>query len=69
MVGTGLYLAVAIVVAAAILIGAEWLREPGAPAPDHTRVVGLFAGLLWPVLALGVLELSLVAAAALTRRG
>lgn len=66
MVGAGLYLGVAVVVAVAILVGAEWVRDSDAHAPCHPGIVGVCAGLLWPLLAIGVLELIVVAAAGVT---
>ena len=61
MVWIALYSAIAMVVATAAFIAAEWLRTPAVPAPERLGVVAAAAGLLWPVLAAGLVQLGLFA--------
>ncbi|MGI9124376.1 MAG: hypothetical protein ACR2JM_06445 [Mycobacterium sp.] len=56
-----LYGAVAVVTVAAVFVIGEWIRQPGIPAPDRPGVTALIAGALWPVVAVGLLELGLLA--------
>lgn len=60
----GLYAAVAVVAAVAVFLLAEWLRLPGVPAPDNPARYALVAGLLWPVLLVGVAQWAMIAAVA-----
>ncbi len=59
-----LYMAVAAIAAVAAFLLAESIREQGETAPD--RPVGVafaaVAGLLWPVLAIGLVQWLLIAA-------
>ena len=56
-----LYAAVAVVAAIAVFLLAEWLRIPGVPAPGNPGRYAVVAGLLWPVLVLGIAQWALVA--------
>ncbi len=64
------YAAVAVVAAIAVFLLADWLRMPGGPAPDEPGRYAVVAGLLWPVLVLGIAQWGLIAmvAARLRRR-
>lgn len=63
MTGIALYAGVAVVCAGAALLFAEWNREPGMPAPDNLGVLALLAGLLWPVLIIGLAQFAAIVAA------
>lgn len=63
MSGIVVYLGVALFCAAAVFLFAEWSREPGVTAPDNPGVLAVIAGLVWPVLILGIAQLAAVAAA------
>ncbi|MFM9034146.1 MAG: hypothetical protein ACKOQ4_07635 [Mycobacterium sp.] len=63
MSGIFVYLAVALLCAAAVFLFAEWSREPGIAAPDNPGVLALVAGLLWPILVIGIAQLAGIAAA------
>lgn len=54
------YLIIAAVVAMATFVAAEWFREEYIAAPDYPGVMSAVAGMLWPVLLLGLSELALV---------
>lgn len=62
LIGIASYAVVAVIVAAAAFFVSEWIRLPGAPAPDRLGLVALSAGLLWPVLAVGLAQWAMVAA-------
>lgn len=62
MVLLSVYAALAIVAAVAVFLAAEWLREPGVPAPDCSGRCALAAGLLWPVIILGIAQWGLIVA-------
>lgn len=62
MSGVVLYLVVAAAVAMATFLLSEWVRLPGASAPDHLGLMAVAAGLLWPVLAVGLAQFALVSA-------
>ena len=62
MIGIASYVVVAVIVAAAAFLMSEWIRVPGGPAPDRLGLVALLAGLLWPVLAVGLAQWAMVAA-------
>ena len=70
MTWMSLYATGVVVAAIAVFLLAGWLRVPGAPAPDNTGRYALAAGLLWPVLVLGIAQWGLIAmvAARLRRR-
>lgn len=63
MNGITLYLIVATMASAAIFLFAEWIREPGVPAPDHPGRIAVIAGLLWPLVVIGLAQCALVVAA------
>ena len=60
MVAT-VYVAAALVAAPAIFVAAESLGH-GLPRPPHRFFYSLLAGLLWPLLALGLVEFAVIAA-------
>jgi hypothetical protein len=62
LIGIASYVVVAVIVATAAFLVSEWIRRPGAPAPDRLGLVALVAGLLWPVLAVGLVQWAMVAA-------
>ena len=68
MSGIASYLTVAAVVAVAAFLLAEWIRRPGARAPDHPARVAVVAGLLWPMVVLGLAQWALVVAVHKRRR-
>ena len=60
MVAT-VYVAAALVAAPVIFVAAEFLGH-GSARPKHRFVYSLLAGLLWPLLALGLAEFAVIAA-------
>lgn len=64
MFGIAYYLIIASTVAVAVFLLGEWMREPGSRAADHPGRVALVAGLLWPVVAIGLAQCALVMLAA-----
>ncbi len=58
-----MYFAVAVIAAAAVFLAAEWVREPGTRAPDHPGRTALAAGLLWPIVLVGLGQCALMVAA------
>lgn len=60
MLWYGSYLIIAVVVAMAIFVSACWFREEHVAAPDHSGMMSAVAGMLWPVLLVGLSELALV---------
>ena len=58
------YMTVAIAVAVAVFLFSEWIREQGGSAPDGPGALAVVAGLLWPVLAVGLIQWLLIAAVA-----
>lgn len=56
----GAYVAVAALVAMAIFLAACWFREEHVAAPDFPGVISAVAGILWPVLLVGLSEMTLV---------
>lgn len=63
-----LYGIVATAVAVIALLVAEWVREPGAPAPEHPGFFAALAGLLWPAVVIGLVQWGLIAAVASPER-
>jgi hypothetical protein len=59
--GITVYAAMTIIAATAAFLFSEWVREPGAPAPERLGLTSLAAGLLWPVLLIGILQCLAVA--------
>lgn len=58
------YAVVAVVSAVAVFLLTEWFRTPGVPAPEHTAWYAAIAGLLWPVVLVGIAQWGLIAAVA-----
>ena len=56
----GLYFIIAVAVTMATFVAACWFREEDVAAPDHSGVTSALAGMLWPVLIVGLSELVLV---------
>lgn len=56
----GMYLLVAAAAAIAIFLAACWFREEHVAAPDRSGMTSVLAGMLWPVLLVGLSELALV---------
>ena len=52
------YAAVAVVAAIAVFLLAEWVRSPHVPAPEHAGFYAAIAGLLWPVVIVGIARAS-----------
>jgi hypothetical protein len=63
-----LYGIVALAVAVIALLVAEWVREPGAPAPEHPGFFAALAGLLWPAVVIGLAQWGLIAVVASPER-
>lgn len=51
------YLAMAVFVAAVALVAAGWFRDLHVAAPDRPGVTAAVAGLLWPIVLVGIVEL------------
>lgn len=60
MLWSGIYLIVATLVAMGTFVAAAWFREEHVAAPDHSGVMSALAGILWPVLLVGMSEMALV---------
>ncbi len=60
------YFAIAAVVATAVFVASNWLRQEHIAAPDHSGITSAVAGLLWPALLLGIAELALICLATRT---
>lgn len=58
------YAAGAVAVAVAAFLFSEWVRDPGGSPPDGPGALAVVAGLLWPVLAVGLIQWLLIAALA-----
>ena len=56
-----LYGTVAAAVATVTFVAADWFREPGARAADHPGRIALVAGLLWPVVMVGLAQWAAIA--------
>ena len=56
----GAYFVVAALVATATFVAAGWFREEHVAAPDHSGVMSAVAGMLWPVMLIGVSEAALL---------
>lgn len=61
MVWIAVYGALALIVSVAAFLLSEWARQPEVPAPRRPGVLAIIAGLLWPVVVLGLLEWWLIA--------
>jgi hypothetical protein len=53
------YLCGSLVAAAGASVAADLFSEPGVPAASRTKVI-VFAGVVWPVLLVGLLELTFI---------
>lgn len=51
------YAAIAVLVATASIVVAEWARDAHVAAPDRPGTTAIVAGLLWPVVAVGLVQL------------
>ena len=60
MFGIVVYFSVAVTVGGSVFVAAEWVRIGTADPPDDPGLTCLFAGVLWPVLILGVAELGVL---------
>jgi len=54
------YLIIATFVAMVTFVAAGWFREEHVAAPDHSGAMSALAGMLWPVLLVGMSEMALV---------
>lgn len=54
------YFVIAVVVAMATFAAAGWFREEHFAAPNYSGVMSAVAGMLWPVLVVGLSELALI---------
>lgn len=59
--GIAAYLATAAAVAVAVFVTANHIRPVDVPNPDHRAILSVVAGLIWPVLAIGLIQLAVVA--------
>jgi len=55
-----LYSFPAIAVAVAAFLFAAWVREPTAAGLDEQGILAALTGLIWPVVAVGLVELALL---------
>jgi hypothetical protein len=62
VVSLGIYAALAVVAAVVVFLLGEWLREPEIAAPDCVGRCAIAAGLLWPVIVVGIGQWGLIAA-------
>jgi len=60
MVWIAFYAALAMVTATAVFLLADRLREPGVPTPHRPGRWAMVAGLLWPVLVVGLAQCGLI---------
>ena len=51
------YATLAALVAIVALVGAGWFRDAHIGAPDRPGVAAVLAGLLWPIVLVGMVEL------------
>jgi len=59
--GIIVYASVALIVAVGVFLAGEWIREPGAPAPDSPFLFAIAAGMLWPLLLIAVVQVAVYA--------
>ena len=55
----GVYLGGSLVAAAGASVAADLFSEPGVPASSRTKVI-VVAGVVWPVLLVGLLQLTFI---------
>jgi hypothetical protein len=60
MLWYAIYLIIAAVVAMATFVAACWFRDEHVAAPDYPGAMSALAGMLWPVLLVGMSEMALV---------
>jgi len=56
------YLASSLLTAAASFVAAGQLRDTNVPVPDSPHITALIAGILWPIIAFGAIQLVFVMA-------
>lgn len=59
----GAYIVIAGLVALSIFVASDWFRQRDVAAPAHSGATSLLAGLLWPALLIGIVELAVVCCA------
>ncbi len=64
MLWSSMYFVIASVVAAMVFVVGQWLTQQPDAAAEHPVVIAAIAGMLWPVLALGMIEALLLKGAA-----
>jgi len=64
MLWFGIYLVIAPVAAVTIFVVGQWLTKQPDAVAEHPLMLSTIAGMLWPVLALGMIEALLVRGAA-----
>jgi hypothetical protein len=55
------YVSAALVVAPSIFVWAEWIHKDPLPQPERRWLYSLLAGLLWPLLVVGLVQFALIA--------
>ncbi len=68
MMWMSVYAVAGVAAAIAVFLAAEWLRMPGVPAPDNPGRYAIAAGLIWPILLLGIAQWGLIAMVAARMR-
>jgi hypothetical protein len=64
MLWSSIYLVIASAVAATVFVVGQWLTQQPDAAAEHPILIAAIAGVLWPVLALGMTEALLLKGAA-----
>lgn len=59
--GIAAYLVIAGAVAVAVFVAADRIRPANAPNPDHRVILSALAGLIWPVLGIGLIQFAVMA--------
>lgn len=59
----GAYIVIAALVAASIFVASNRFRHKHVAAPAHSGATATLAGLLWPALLIGIVELAVVCCA------
>lgn len=59
----GAYIVIAALVAVSIFLASNWFRHKHVAAPEHSGATAALAGLLWPALLIGIIELAVVCCA------
>ena len=55
------YCVIAVLVAALVLVAADWVRPAEVAGPRYAVLLSLAAGMLWPVLCIGLVQLAVLA--------